>query len=280
MRRLVALAATMALLCAAALANSDCDANRWEHLSMHPVRLGVPSLIIENVSVSVPAAVMGWLCLHMAITSLLPPTLGVVRLSWANHLTSIAHCVVSLSLAVPATLSLSEFPTSLGAPNSEIARLTLVVVLGYFVMDLGMSTVYSVSDAAVKLHHVVCVAGMSYVLWTGHSGAEIVTAIAIGEITIPPYNFRWMLRCAGLRAKLSRIFIANEVVFFVVFVVFRVVIGVPFTVSVVLSEKVAPFIKICACVLLACSGLWFAHLVSRVMRSASSWVRTGEWALL
>lgn len=247
------------------------DMGKW-----NPIQLRVPQIIIANERVTVPAFVALWLLVHIGITSLLPPD-SPTRFLWANHLTAIVHCVVSLSLAVPATLSLHAFPTILGASNSDLARLTLLVSLGYFLMDLGMGTVLSIADAAVMLHHVVCVAGMAYALWTGRSGAELVTAIAIGESTIPSFSLRWMLRHAGLQETLSRLYIANEVAFFLLFLLFRVLLGLPLTVYLCTSPAVPLFIKACAVVIVAVSLLWFSHIVSRIAGLLRHRARTGVW---
>ena len=240
--------------------------------------LGVPEMLVSNPQVVVPGCIAAWLVVHMGVSSLLPEMPSPhARFAWANRITSLLHGVVAASLAVPFTLQLESFPTPIGSRNSALATMILQMAFGYFAMDLGMGTLGSVSDLAVMLHHVACMVGIGYSLVANHSGAELVTAIALGELTIPPFCVRWMLRRSGLVSRLFRIYVANEIIFFLSFLINRLCLGIPFTLYIVASPDGHILIKICAIIISIISLLWFSIIASRTGRNVSSYIIHGEW---
>ncbi|KNC54455.1 uncharacterized protein AMSG_12354 [Thecamonas trahens ATCC 50062] len=106
---------------------------------------------------------------------------------------------------------------------------------------------------------------------------ELVTAIALGELTIPPFIIRWMLRHAHLGHSLFKLYVANDIVFFLSFFINRICLGLPFTLYIIASPDGDVVIKSCAAIIAIISLLWFSIITSRTGRNISSYLVDGYW---
>eukprot|EP00163_Fabomonas_tropica_P020819 TRINITY_DN36725_c0_g1_i1.p1 TRINITY_DN36725_c0_g1~~TRINITY_DN36725_c0_g1_i1.p1 ORF type:complete len:252 (-),score=60.02 TRINITY_DN36725_c0_g1_i1:139-894(-) len=175
---------------------------------------------------------------------------------WANEVVSFLHGIVSITLS--GFVVLTSEGLVLGQPTTPLQRATFAVSLGYVLVDTVYLLLTRLMDPTVAFHHVATTMGLIYGVFVPVSGAEMVVAMATLEITNPCLHIRWMMR--ALDMKTSTAYKVNELVFFGMFVLARVVFAVPFTYDVVVSSAVHPFVKVSASMLQLLSLVWAAFM--------------------
>jgi hypothetical protein len=70
---------------------------------------------------------------------------------------------------------------------------------GYFAYDLVAMAYLGLLDKSMFIHHTICITGMSFGLFTGHSADILVSATFVSEISNPAMHVRVVLKILGLR---------------------------------------------------------------------------------
>jgi len=171
---------------------------------------------------------------------------------WANECVSFVHGLISIGLSGYSLLHSKELVY--GQPTTPLHRAIFAISLGYVLVDSVYLIYHKLMDATVAFHHVATTLGLAYGVFMPESGAEMVVAMATLEITNPCLHIRWMLR--ALELKESKVYVYNELIFFGVFVLARVIFAVPFTKEVLWSPNVSTFVKTSASMLQLLSLVW------------------------
>ena len=100
----------------------------------------------------------------------------------------------------------------------------------------------------MTVHHLICVAGMTFVLMCQYTANYVVIATFVAEISNPPMHLCKILRNYGLRY--SKMYELMEISFLLLYVFVRTFSGIWVCWLVCSCEANHVFLKICALVLM------------------------------
>ncbi|KAH1020999.1 hypothetical protein HUJ04_010577 [Dendroctonus ponderosae] len=107
--------------------------------------------------------------------------------------------------------------------TSYIQSFVMTMSFGYFVHDGLWMLKYDRKDKTMICHHLLCILGLTKIIFKGYSGGQATCALGSMEITNPFLQGRWFLRTAGMQN--TPVYKSTELTFFLVFIVVRIVIG-------------------------------------------------------
>ena len=180
---------------------------------------------------------------------------------WNCRLVTVVHAVLSTTLSYWSAFQTGPWPfDALGEANTPFHILIATMSLGYFLFDLLWCICYKPEGLDMLLHHCISIASMAFMLWTGHSGPELIATIFGSEISNPFLQMRWFLRETGYyETAIAKV---NDLIFMVVFICVRLGPGSFLCYDIIFAPKPAIFMKLGGLVLYAVGWIW-AFLILR-----------------
>ncbi|KAL8173646.1 UNVERIFIED_CONTAM: hypothetical protein K2H54_013280 [Gekko kuhli] len=178
---------------------------------------------------------------------------------WSCRLVTLTHGVLATCLSGYIGFIDGPWPMSYpGSPNTTLQIHAMCMSLGYFLFDLGWCVYFQAEGALMLAHHTVSIAGITWSLFMGESGAEVNAVLFGSEITNPLLQARWFLREKGLYHSF-----AGDVVdffFIVLFTGVRIGVGAWLMYCVVMSPTPKWFIKIGGVIMYAVSWVFMVSI--------------------
>lgn len=177
---------------------------------------------------------------------------------WNSRVFAITHAVFITAMSYWCAFQTGPWPfDTLGFPNTPFQKLVLVSSFGYFLFDFMWCVYMGTEGLIMLLHHVISIASMTYGLYTGHSGAEIIATIFGSELTNPYLQLRWFLReTQNYQTTFAYI---NDLIFMGLFFYCRIGVGSYLLYSMIIAEKPTVLIKA------AGSGMYFVGVIWSIM---------------
>ena len=206
----------------------------------------------------------GWLLAYLAVRHVLCRSFSP---DGANRVISFLHALVGFALSTRA-IDFSRLREDVGTPATNAQLSALVVSLGYFVYDtfccLAIELTAGKVDVATLLHHVATVAGLVVGVTRRTSGHELLMCLALMEVANPFMHLRSILREAGLgKSTLADV---NDVVFALLFLFSRCIVGAPVVYWTVTSSRTPFLVKVGGLGILGVSWFWARKLVLIIVR--------------
>lgn len=108
-------------------------------------------------------------------------------------------------------------------PTTDFQAFLIVISLGYFMEDLLWCLYYQTESKLMVAHHIYSCIALLRILRSEKSGGQTTCCLGVLEITNPLLQARWFVRSHGMRD--TALFIATEIIFMVLFILVRIVIG-------------------------------------------------------
>ena len=140
--------------------------------------------------------------------------------------------------------------------------------MSYFVYDF----IYCVFNNEVEnvIHHMFTVGGLASGLMTGTSGPELVGCLFLMEVSNPCLHGRFILRELGM--KESVLSTLNDLIFAMLFLICRLVIGPPLVWKTVMCKTNTYIVKAGGLGILVVSLLWGSKIVVMLTRAGKTLV--------
>ncbi|CAL1529321.1 unnamed protein product [Lymnaea stagnalis] len=117
---------------------------------------------------------------------------------WHCRTVTVLHAVGITLMAIYSTYVIGPWPfTSAGGPNSPMQIRTVGLCLAYFLFDFGWCLYFKTEGPVMIAHHLLSIVGLSWCLFAGYYGTELVATIGGAEVTNPLLQLRWFLRQTG-----------------------------------------------------------------------------------
>eukprot|EP00352_Strombidinopsis_acuminata_P007914 CAMPEP_0176374756 /NCGR_PEP_ID=MMETSP0126-20121128/26992_1 /TAXON_ID=141414 ORGANISM="Strombidinopsis acuminatum, Strain SPMC142" /NCGR_SAMPLE_ID=MMETSP0126 /ASSEMBLY_ACC=CAM_ASM_000229 /LENGTH=189 /DNA_ID=CAMNT_0017735483 /DNA_START=115 /DNA_END=684 /DNA_ORIENTATION=+ len=145
-----------------------------------------------------------------------------------------------------------------GDPLTSLEQFTLVMSGGYFLYDLCCMTWFGLLDAAMLIHHSLCVGGIWILLAKGDSAFAIVHGLFVAEVSNPAMHTRVILRHLGYRY--TRAYEVAEYMYFSLFFFGRVIMGHPVVWNTVTCQTINYFVRFVSLGILAQSYLFLYRM--------------------
>ncbi|XP_044749013.1 TLC domain-containing protein 5-like [Coccinella septempunctata] len=107
--------------------------------------------------------------------------------------------------------------------TNDKQNLLLIFSLGYFIFDLTWCSYNRTETGLMIVHHIYSIYTLKSLLSKGYSGAQACCSIGCMEITNPLLQLRWFIRSEGYHKTMT--FLLVEVFFFILFFIFRLIVG-------------------------------------------------------
>lgn len=150
---------------------------------------------------------------------------------YCSRVVSLIHALISITFGLPACFSAStsdkvhEWTPNLNADND--GRCLMSASLAYFIYDLILC-IYDPNETKVMvLHHIFSAFTIGYILLNDLTGFQASCNLALLEITNPFLQLRWFLRTEGFYP--SQVHTIVEVIFFILFLLVRILWGTYYT---------------------------------------------------
>ncbi|KAL3265885.1 hypothetical protein HHI36_010076 [Cryptolaemus montrouzieri] len=142
--------------------------------------------------------------------------------------------------------------------TTNIQNFLLVFSLGYFIYDLIWCSYYRTETGLMIMHHLYTIYALKAMVWKGYSGAQACCCLGCMEITNPVLQLRWFIRSEGYHKTIT--FILVELLFFILFFTFRMLIGSYIALKVLFEEKNDTDFKIATMLLHTVSCLFMVQI--------------------
>lgn len=187
-----------------------------------------------------------------------------------NRMVSLVHALICGSLPY-FVVDLSDWKDKVGTPTTEDQLMVLKLSMGYFVYDmfccLAIELCTTGVDAATLFHHVTTIAGLCVGVFQRTSGHELLMCLLLMEASTPFMHMRFVFREVGWS---DRTFAqVNDVLFAVVFLVCRNVLGVFVVYWTLISETTPWVVKAGGVGIALVSWFWTHKLISMILRKIS-----------
>lgn len=117
---------------------------------------------------------------------------------WHCRTVTVLHALSITVMAIYSTYVLGPWPfTNAGGPNSPMQIRTVGLCLAYFLFDFGWCLYFKTEGPVMMAHHSLSIVGLSWCLFAGYYGTELVATIGGAEVTNPLLQLRWFLRQTG-----------------------------------------------------------------------------------
>ena len=139
-----------------------------------------------------------------------------------NRMVSFIHGILMLVMSLHFLL-LADY--GCGSLTTQQEYTILVISSGYFSYDFLAMAWFGLLDLDMTIHHLLCIAGMSYTLSLGKGANFVVAGLFVAEVSNPAMHMRIMLKHIGLRY--ARAYEVAEFCYFVLFFIGRMLTGIP-----------------------------------------------------
>ncbi|KAK0057555.1 transmembrane protein 136 [Biomphalaria pfeifferi] len=117
---------------------------------------------------------------------------------WHCRTVTVLHAVTVTLIAIYVVFILGPSPfTHAGGRNTPAQVMAVSICLAYFLFDLGWCLYFRTEGPVMLAHHFLSIIGLSWCLFAGYYGTELVATIGGAEITNPLLQLRWFLRESG-----------------------------------------------------------------------------------
>lgn len=114
---------------------------------------------------------------------------------WNCRIITLAHGVVVTFLCFCCVFITGPWPfTYIAQPNTPFHTAIIIISIGYFIFDLMWCIWYQTEGPVMMAHHCVSLVGLTYGLYTGTYGCELVSMIGGSESSNPFLQTRWFLK--------------------------------------------------------------------------------------
>ena len=215
-----------------------------------------------------------------AMQNMLPQTLawtllyvllrfGVFRkrtADFSNRVVSLIHAFVAIYMCARCLPHWGALLENVGGVNTREHLECMTMSLSYFIYDF----IYCMLNNEVEnvVHHLFTVGGLTSGVMTGTSGPELVGCLFLMEVSNPSLHARFLLRELGM--KESVLATVNDLVFAILFLVCRLVIGPPLVWRTVTCETNAYIVKAGGLGILVVSLMWGWRIVMMMVRTSKA----------
>jgi hypothetical protein len=182
---------------------------------------------------------------------------------FANRVVSFIHAVVAIYMCVRCLPRWSALIENVGGVNTVEHLECLTLSLGYFVYDL----LYCMLNNEIEnvVHHLFTVGGLASGVITGRSGPELVGCLFLMEVSNPSLHARFMLRELGMKDSL--VSTLNDLVFALLFLFCRLIVGPPLVWRTIVNESNTYIVKAGALGILVVSVMWGWRIIMMIVRT-------------
>lgn len=160
---------------------------------------------------------------------------------------------------------------NIGGTNTEAQALCMKVSLSYFVYDIVYCAL--AGEIGSVCHHALTIGGLASGVFTGKSGAELVAALFLTEMSSPSLHLRAVLLELGIK---DGVFASiNNLLFAVVFLVNRLVISPLLVWKTLACAHNAYVVKAGSFGIVAVSLMWGWKIVRMVVKEVRKLVELG-----
>ena len=192
---------------------------------------------------------------------------------FSNRVVSIVHAVVAMYYSyLTFENGWSGMYDNIGGPNTEAQTLCMALSLSYFTYDLIYCAVCG--DFMNVVHHMFTMGGLASGVLNGKSGAELVACLFLMEVSNPSLHLRTVLIDMGL--KTSSLASVNSLVFALMFLVCRLVIGPPLVWKTLASPDNDYIVKAGGFGILAVSVFWGMSIIRIIVKEVKKLMGGGK----
>ena len=181
-----------------------------------------------------------------------------------NRLVSLIHALVAMKYCVACLPTWGALLENVGGKNTSAHLDCITMSLGYFVYDL----IYCVLNNEIEnvIHHMFTVGGLASGVVTGRSGPELVGCLFLMEVSNPSLHLRSLLR--ELDMKDSVLASVNDLIFALLFLFCRLVVGPPLVYKTVVNKDNTYLVKAGALGILIVSLMWAWKIIMMIVRTS------------
>ena len=154
--------------------------------------------------------------------------------------------------------------TNCGELNSVYQRNVMIFSVSYFTYDLLAMYFEGLLDAAMIIHHPLCIFGFTLPLYENISGNYAMMALFSSEISNPPMHVRQMMRLTGRRY--TKTYEASEISFILLYLFGRIFTAVPIAYSNLVCPVNHIIFKL-TCVGLMTQSMYFALQMVKILKN-------------
>ena len=199
--------------------------------------------------------VLLWLLYYSMLYTLLHKKYNA---EWISRMVAITHAL-AIARSVEYTAFVETWPfDTMGFTNTHHQNVTLCLTAGYFVFEISWCLYMRTEGLLMLIHHGISINAMVVSLWTGRSASEVLLTTWGSELTNPFLQVRWFLRETNNYQTIFAFF--NDLVFFVLFFVVRVMLGTVVAYYLYCSQETVLFMKICGFSFYGLSLVWMIQI--------------------
>ena len=194
---------------------------------------------------------------------LLAPKIDISKLHHSKEVHSY-HCLYNAFIHAFTTTILVIIKISLegikdGDIPSNFSYIILAHSLGYFMHDFVKNQLLASIDITSELHHIICLYGFATTLTNEYGGTEISNGMILAEFSNIFLKLRALMKFYNL--KNNKLYFINELIFAIVFLLLRIVIGPLYTFSWIFHPK-TPLVTVSFGTLLnLVSVIWISEIL-------------------
>lgn len=192
---------------------------------------------------------------------------------FSNRVVSIVHAVVAIYYSyVTFENGWDGMFDNIGGANTEAQTLCMAISLSYFTYDLIYCALGG--DFMSVVHHMFTMGGLASGVLNGRSGAELVACLFLMEVSNPSLHLRTVFIEMGL--KTSMLASINSLVFALMFLVCRLVIGPPLVWKTLASPDNDYIVKAGGFGILAVSVFWGTSIIKIIVKEVKKLMGGGK----
>jgi len=180
-----------------------------------------------------------------------------------NRVVSFVHALVAIHMCARCLPTWGALLENVGGKNTQEHLDCLIVSLAYFVYDF----IYCLLNNEIEnvIHHMFTLGGLASGVVTGRSGPELVGCLFLMEVSNPSLHLRTMLR--ELNMKDSLLATVNDLVFALLFLFCRLIVGPPLVYKTVVNKSNTYLVKAGALGILIVSLMWGWKIIMMIVRT-------------
>ena len=134
------------------------------------------------------------------------------------------------------------------------------ISMGYFFYDTFAMILTNTHDTFILIHHSLVISGIYVCLLTNIAATDIMAGFFISEVSNPFMHIKEIMKTLGLSS--TRFFLWNEISFYVIYLIFRIPVGIPIVYDICISETSPIFMKFVAFCILLQSLKWSYTMIN------------------
>ena len=149
--------------------------------------------------------------------------------------------------------------------NGNASDLTKIIAeqsIGYFIHDSIKSEIFHLNDSLMRLHHIFALIGLTSGLMNNYGSHEIAYGLFLAEISNVFFVMRGIMR--HLNLKSNKFYLTSEILFAVIFISIRSLIGPIYNTLVFSDAKIPMISKLFGCCLNFLSTIWIAEILCTI----------------